>query len=178
PVFSVRSTASPSPPSSGPAESSWSSSPSASPAASPDPGPADDGRRRLRPPRDPRRRRLRTVTPSSPPPAGAGPPSPCSGRAMASGSSEAGRTSGTISSDIKPFPHVARRDGAPAPAGRLGGRRGTRSRMVAGALNDLVKLGDVTSRGRRRPHPPPRRQGPQPTGHQGQGQDRSGGRRG
>src|SRR5205823_6274154 len=132
-ALSVRSTASPpSPPSS--ASSSSVSEESA------EPGPADDGRRRLRPPRDPRRRRLRTTTPSSPPPSGAGPPSPWSGRATATGSSEAGRASGTPSSDMEPFRRVARRDGAPAPASRHRGRRGAQSRMVTGAVGALVDL--------------------------------------
>src|SRR5581483_2910265 len=141
--FSVRSTAS--------SSSSDVSSSSQSAEESPDPGPADDGRRRLRPPRDPRRRRLRTTTASSPPPVGAGPPSPCSGRARATGSSEAGWTSGTLSSDMEPFPRAARHEGAPAPAGRPGGQRGAQRRMVrgaAGARIDLVKLGDVTTSGR------------------------------
>jgi hypothetical protein len=53
--------------------------------------------------------------------------------------------------------------------------------MVAGAIGaliDLVKLRDVTSLERRRSDPPRRRQHAQPTGQQGQGEDRSGGRRG
>ena len=131
------------------------------------PGPEDDGRRRLRPPREPRRRRLRTTWPSSPPPVGAGPPSPCSGRATATGSSEAGWASGTLSSDMETFPCVARWDGAPAPAGGPVGQRGAQSRMVRGTVSapiDLVKLWDVTSLERCRSHPPPRRQHAQPTG--------------
>jgi hypothetical protein len=180
-AFSVRSTASapPSPSVSGALLSVSSLSESVGESA--DPGPAAAGRRRLRPPREPRRRRLRTTAPSSPPPVGAGAPSPCSGRATATGSSEAGRASGTISSDMETFPRVARQDGAPAPGGRRNRRRGARSRMVGGATGapiDLVEHRHVTSSERRRSDPPPRRHHTQPSGEQGQGEGRSGGRPG
>jgi hypothetical protein len=147
------------------------------------PGPVDDGRRRLRPPREPRRRRLRTTTPSSPPALGAGPPSPCSGRATATGSSETGRASGTLSSDMEPFPRVARWDSALAPGGRrttTDAQRGARSRMVVGAVGariDLVRLRDVMGAERDRSDPPLRRRRTSPPGQQSQGEDRSRGRR-
>ena len=141
----------PAPASAAPAAGRLRSSPASSPRSSsstaassgPEAPISPPGRRRLRPPREPRRRRLRTAWPSPPEgAAGSGPPwfSEGSGRSMATGSWEAARASG-VSSDMEPFPPDARRNGAPARCSGRQGHAGARSRTVS-AGGTQIAIGD------------------------------------
>ena len=86
------------------ARRSASGAPSVTVAVAPSLPVAAEGRRRLRPPREPRRRRLRGA---SPPSTDRGPVCSAAAR-MAAGSSEPDWGSGILSSDIEPFPYAAR----------------------------------------------------------------------